>query len=41
MNGVVKGIMGVINPEAITKFELTQPCSALELSVESIYNLQQ
>ncbi|XP_053201529.1 phenylalanine--tRNA ligase beta subunit-like [Panonychus citri] len=28
------GIMGVLHPKVITNFELTQPCSALEINVE-------
>ena len=37
VNGEVKGIMGVLHPEVITNFELSLPCSALELSIEDIY----
>lgn len=37
INEKVRGVMGVLHPEVITNFDLTQPCSALELSVEEIY----
>lgn len=37
INDKVFGVMGVLHPEVITNFDLTQPCSALELSIESIY----
>jgi phenylalanyl-tRNA synthetase beta chain len=36
INGKVSGIMGVLHPEVITNFELTQPCSALEITIQDM-----
>jgi len=33
-NGKVIGHMGVIHPEVLGKFELANPCAALEISIE-------
>uniref|UniRef100_A0A1B6DE20 Phenylalanine--tRNA ligase beta subunit n=1 Tax=Clastoptera arizonana TaxID=38151 RepID=A0A1B6DE20_9HEMI len=33
-NGKVIGTMGVLHPDVITKFDLTLPCSALEINIE-------
>ncbi|XP_057301634.1 phenylalanine--tRNA ligase beta subunit-like isoform X2 [Hydractinia symbiolongicarpus] len=33
-NNKIIGHMGVLHPEVLTKFELTNPCSALEINVE-------
>ncbi|XP_054159787.1 phenylalanine--tRNA ligase beta subunit-like isoform X2 [Oppia nitens] len=39
VNNKVVGIMGVLHPEVITNFDLVQPCSALELSLESLIKM--
>ena len=36
VDGVVRGRVGVLHPEVILNFELTQPCSALELNIQAI-----
>lgn len=33
-NGKVIGQMGVIHPEVLQKFEITNPCAALEINLE-------
>lgn len=33
----VIGVMGVLHPEVITNFDLSLPCSALEISIENFY----
>ena len=33
-NGKVIGQMGVIHPEVISKFEITNPCAAVEINIE-------
>lgn len=34
VNGQSIGKLGVLHPDIITKFDLTLPCSALEINVE-------
>lgn len=34
-DGRVVGIMGVLHPEVITNYELTQPCSAMEINLQA------
>ncbi|CAG2164938.1 unnamed protein product [Oppiella nova] len=36
VNDKVVGIMGVLHPQVITNFDLAQPCSALELSLQAL-----
>lgn len=33
-NGQVIGIMGVLHPDVITKFDLTHPVACLEINIE-------
>jgi len=33
-NGKVIGQMGVVHPEVLGKFEITNPCAALEINLE-------
>jgi phenylalanyl-tRNA synthetase beta chain len=33
-NGQVIGIMGVLHPDVITKFEVTHPVACLEINIE-------
>lgn len=35
VNGSVIGVLGVLHPEVITKFELALPCACFEISIES------
>ncbi|KAH9412513.1 hypothetical protein DERP_006475 [Dermatophagoides pteronyssinus] len=37
INEQIIGIMGVVHPEVVCNFELTMPCSALEITIQNIY----
>ncbi|CAG2102728.1 unnamed protein product [Medioppia subpectinata] len=40
VNDKVVGVMGVLHPQVITNFDLSQPCSALELSLQTLISNQ-
>merc|ERR1712142_152620 len=39
-NGSVIGVMGVLHPDVLSKFEIVNPCAALEINVEHFLTMQ-
>ena len=38
-NGKAIGVMGVLHPDVLGKFELNLPCAALEIDLEALLKL--